>query len=318
MKLNERHPELLVEYADGELSAGEAGLVEEHLAGCAECREMVASLRKTLGLARQVWLEDEATLASFRPSGRGLVVDSSGEATSGREDGIGGRAGGCLRRIRDSFCGLLGGVPKPDQYTGDGLGALDATVTPGAASASPAKTSSPEPIAPLESSNGGACPHAAPGAFGVKGTVLRGRVRACHPTPNLPRGRLGRIRRGAIAAGLLLVLVGALVWMIGSGGSKREGGFVDTAGRDRPGLVEPYGPISGSYSSQDSSLVEISRQIERECFAERLLAGAKLLSEAPGGGEIANQRFKQILTDFPDTAAAEKTRNLIHSERKTG
>ncbi len=46
--------ELLSAYIDGEVSASETSRVEEHLAGCQECRDELASLRSTVGLLRRL------------------------------------------------------------------------------------------------------------------------------------------------------------------------------------------------------------------------------------------------------------------------
>ena len=49
--------ELLVDYADGELSADEAGRVAKHLQKCENCRNTFNALKKSLGLANEVWEE---------------------------------------------------------------------------------------------------------------------------------------------------------------------------------------------------------------------------------------------------------------------
>ncbi len=46
--------ELLSAYIDGEVSASETSRVEEHLAGCQECRDELASLRSTVDLLRRL------------------------------------------------------------------------------------------------------------------------------------------------------------------------------------------------------------------------------------------------------------------------
>lgn len=45
--------EQLSNYLDQELERGSAGKIEEHLAGCAVCREFLVSLRKSIELCRQ-------------------------------------------------------------------------------------------------------------------------------------------------------------------------------------------------------------------------------------------------------------------------
>jgi predicted anti-sigma-YlaC factor YlaD len=52
--------ELLVAYADGDLSGAEAERVAGHLAECAGCRSELRLLRRSLELARQVWRESAA------------------------------------------------------------------------------------------------------------------------------------------------------------------------------------------------------------------------------------------------------------------
>ena len=52
--------ELLVQYADGELSDDDSLRVAEHLARCPDCRAEVRLLRRSLGLAREVWQESAA------------------------------------------------------------------------------------------------------------------------------------------------------------------------------------------------------------------------------------------------------------------
>ena len=46
--------ELLSAYIDGEVSASETLRVEEHLSGCQECQDELASLRSTVGLLRRL------------------------------------------------------------------------------------------------------------------------------------------------------------------------------------------------------------------------------------------------------------------------
>ncbi len=46
---------MLVDYADGELSAGESRQVAEHLAGCERCRAMLEALGRSLELAGVIW-----------------------------------------------------------------------------------------------------------------------------------------------------------------------------------------------------------------------------------------------------------------------
>ena len=50
--------DLLVDYADGELSPQDSQAVAEHLAGCPECREIVKGLERSLNLATAIWLDN--------------------------------------------------------------------------------------------------------------------------------------------------------------------------------------------------------------------------------------------------------------------
>ena len=47
--------EMLVDYADGELSPGQSSEVVEHLEQCENCRKLLQALRKSLELATVVW-----------------------------------------------------------------------------------------------------------------------------------------------------------------------------------------------------------------------------------------------------------------------
>ena len=58
--------ELLVQYADGELPSADALRVADHLADCPDCRAEVQLLRRSLGLAREVWQESAACAAAPR------------------------------------------------------------------------------------------------------------------------------------------------------------------------------------------------------------------------------------------------------------
>jgi len=50
--------DMLVDYADGELSTQEAQAVTKHLAECPACREIVKGLERSLHLAKVVWLDN--------------------------------------------------------------------------------------------------------------------------------------------------------------------------------------------------------------------------------------------------------------------
>jgi anti-sigma factor RsiW len=56
--------QMLVDYADGQLSPGESGKVAEHLAKCGNCRSMLEALQRSLTLAGVIW--DDA-LAEVEP-----------------------------------------------------------------------------------------------------------------------------------------------------------------------------------------------------------------------------------------------------------
>ncbi len=61
--------DLLIEYADGELPEDDVRRVEDHFAGCPRCQAELRLLRRSLDLARSVWLEaaDEAPVPRRRP-----------------------------------------------------------------------------------------------------------------------------------------------------------------------------------------------------------------------------------------------------------
>ena len=56
--------DMLVDYADGELSTQDAQAVAEHLADCPACRETVEALERSLGLARVIWLDNLETVGT--------------------------------------------------------------------------------------------------------------------------------------------------------------------------------------------------------------------------------------------------------------
>lgn len=63
--------EILVDYADGELSSGQSDDVKAHLGRCENCRKLLEALQKSLELATVVWQdnlkETEAVKIPIRP-----------------------------------------------------------------------------------------------------------------------------------------------------------------------------------------------------------------------------------------------------------
>ena len=53
----EKIEELLVDYADGQLSTGEVNKVAEHLQKCENCQKILGDLNKTLELAEIIWAD---------------------------------------------------------------------------------------------------------------------------------------------------------------------------------------------------------------------------------------------------------------------
>ncbi len=47
--------DMLVDYADGQLSGERSSRVAEHLAECSDCRELLRGLRESLDLAQVIW-----------------------------------------------------------------------------------------------------------------------------------------------------------------------------------------------------------------------------------------------------------------------
>ena len=68
--------DLLVDYADGELSEVTAGVVEEHLANCGDCRDQLQRLKLSLEVARGLWRQsaDRAEVAGRRDRRVGLAA----------------------------------------------------------------------------------------------------------------------------------------------------------------------------------------------------------------------------------------------------
>ena len=49
--------QMLVDYADGQLSPSDSSMVAEHLAKCEQCRRLLAGLQKSLELAGVIWAD---------------------------------------------------------------------------------------------------------------------------------------------------------------------------------------------------------------------------------------------------------------------
>ena len=58
--------EMLVDYADGQLSPNDSNKVTEHLAECEHCQKMLVALQKSLELAEVVWEDGLAETKEIR------------------------------------------------------------------------------------------------------------------------------------------------------------------------------------------------------------------------------------------------------------
>ncbi len=58
--------EMLVDYADGQLSPGESSEVAEHLAKCEDCRRTLEALKRSLELAGVIWEDGLAETEAIR------------------------------------------------------------------------------------------------------------------------------------------------------------------------------------------------------------------------------------------------------------
>lgn len=65
-KLCEKIEEMLVDYADGQLSPGESNMVSEHLAKCEHCRKILEALQRSLELAGVIWADGLAETKEIR------------------------------------------------------------------------------------------------------------------------------------------------------------------------------------------------------------------------------------------------------------
>ena len=60
--------EMLVDYADGQLSQSDSNRVAEHLAECEHCRKMLDALQRSLELAEVIWEDGLAETKEIRVS----------------------------------------------------------------------------------------------------------------------------------------------------------------------------------------------------------------------------------------------------------
>lgn len=58
--------QMLVDYADGQLSQSDSSMVAEHLAQCEHCRRMLDGLQKSLELAGVIWADSLAETENIR------------------------------------------------------------------------------------------------------------------------------------------------------------------------------------------------------------------------------------------------------------
>jgi len=65
-KFCENIKQMLVDYADGQLSPSDSGKVAEHLATCEHCRKMLNGLRKSLELAGVIWADIHTETENIR------------------------------------------------------------------------------------------------------------------------------------------------------------------------------------------------------------------------------------------------------------
>ncbi len=130
--------------------------------------------------------------------------------------------------------------------------------------------------------------------------------RASEVAPLLPatgfRPKRVRILRAALlAAGVLIVLGGALLWW-------RSG--------QAPESISPTPRVAER--PEAPSKEEIRLAVKRAGLAVRQLAAADLLARAPGGEALATERYADIVKRYPETetaAQAEERLRLI-TERK--
>ena len=58
--------QMLVDYADGQLSPSDSSMVGEHLAQCEECRNVLSALQKSLELTGVIWADGLAETENIR------------------------------------------------------------------------------------------------------------------------------------------------------------------------------------------------------------------------------------------------------------
>lgn len=99
------------------------------------------------------------------------------------------------------------------------------------------------------------------------------------------------LRRPELAAACILLLVGvSLIW------------------RAVPRTERPLTPVQHA-----PTVAEIERIVARAGMAMEMLTAAEYLAELPGGLEIAYERFRYILTTYPETEAAAKCRSRLET-----
>ncbi len=65
-KLCEDIEQMLVDYADGQLSPSDSSKVADHLTKCEECRKVLAALQKSLELAGVIWADAHTETENIR------------------------------------------------------------------------------------------------------------------------------------------------------------------------------------------------------------------------------------------------------------
>ena len=65
-KTCEHFEQMLVDYADGQLSPSDSNKIDEHLAQCEKCRNVLDALQKSLELAGVIWADSLAEIDNIR------------------------------------------------------------------------------------------------------------------------------------------------------------------------------------------------------------------------------------------------------------